>query len=90
MAGAIQFPYAKDRLHTSARLIGEIVERRRAEEELAVTVDELWRFDRLAVGREERMIELKREVNEMARKAGLSPPYDSALVEAGQGVPGDV
>ncbi len=28
-------------------------------------------------------IELKREVNEMARKAGIAPSYDLALVEAG-------
>ncbi|KKL70517.1 hypothetical protein LCGC14_2104110, partial [marine sediment metagenome] len=46
------------------------------------------RFNRLAVGREQRMIELKREVNEMARKAGVAPPYDSALVTGERGDPG--
>ncbi len=64
-------------------ILRDVTERRRHE-------DELRRFDRLAVGREERMIDLKREVNEMARKAGLAPPYDAALVEAGQEGPGDV
>ena len=69
-------------------ILHDITERKRAEVELASTVAELQQFDRLTVGREERMIELKREVNEMARKAGLAPPYDTALVEAGG--PGDV
>jgi len=45
--------------------------------------DELSRFNRLAVGRELRMIELKREVNEMARRAGVAPPYDLAFAKAG-------
>jgi plasmid stabilization system protein ParE len=62
----------------------DVTERKRAEKELATTVDELQRFNQLTVGREERMIELKREVNEMARKAGIAPPYDSALVEGGR------
>ncbi len=71
------------------RSIRYAITRRRAEEELAATVDELQRFNRSMMGREERMIELKREVNEMARKAGLAPPYDTALVESGQGGPDD-
>ena len=33
----------------------------------------------LAVGREEQMIELKREVNEVTHKAGLAPPYARPL-----------
>ncbi len=40
------------------------------------------KLNRLAVGRELRMIELKREVNEAARKAGLSEPYDLSFAEA--------
>lgn len=64
-----------------ARTLGGAIEAREAEEELATTVQELRRFDRVTVGREERMIGLKREVNEMARKAGIAPPYDSDLVE---------
>ena len=39
-------------------------------------VGKLQRFNRLAVGREQRMIELKAEVNEMARKASMPPPYN--------------
>lgn len=50
-------------------------------EELRRVNSELERFNRLAVGRELRMIELKREINEMAAQAGKSPPYDLAFLE---------
>jgi len=63
----------------------DITGRRRAKRELQQRMDELEQFNRLAVGREERMIELKREVNEMARKAGAAPPYDLAFAESGKG-----
>jgi len=54
----------------------DITERAKAEEELRRSLGQLERFNRLAVGRELRMIELKREINEMAAKAGLPAPYD--------------
>ena len=57
-------------------VVRDISERKRAEDALRQTLSELERFNRLAVGREMRMIELKREVNQMAAKAGLRPPYD--------------
>ncbi len=31
------------------------------------------------------MIDLKREVNEMARRAGIGPPYDLAFAESAGG-----
>lgn len=65
-------------------IIRDITERKRAEEELAKTLADLERFNRLAVGRELRMIELKREVNGMAGKAGLEAPYDLSFAEAGK------
>jgi FixJ family two-component response regulator len=48
----------------------------RQERQLEEKLSELERFNRLTVGRELRMIELKREVNELAQKAGLDPPYE--------------
>lgn len=60
----------------------DVTERYLAEVRLQATVTDLERFNRLAVGREERMMELKREVNEMARKAGIAPPYDPAVVRS--------
>lgn len=42
---------------------------------------ELDRFNRLAIGRELRAIELKREINSWAHKAGSPPPYDLSAVD---------
>jgi PAS domain S-box-containing protein len=67
----------------TSELQQEIVERKRAEEKLRHTVDDLERFNRLAVGRELRMIELKREVNELSQGLGREPPYDISFAEAG-------
>lgn len=57
------------------------------EEELAARIHELEqanaelrRFNDLAVGREVRMIELKRQVNELACEAGKAPVYDLSFV----------
>jgi PAS domain S-box-containing protein len=52
---------------------------RRHTAELASRNDELSQFNRLAVGRELRMIELKKEVNALCATAGLPPRYDVAF-----------
>ncbi len=59
----------------------DITERRRTEQALAQRVQELERFNRLAVGRELRMIELKRQINELSEQLGKEPPYDVSFVE---------
>jgi DNA-binding response OmpR family regulator len=43
--------------------------------ELTEHANELERFNRVMIGREERMIELKREVNELCRRVGEPPRY---------------
>ena len=48
---------------------------RRQTEELQARNDELNRFNRLAVGRELKMIELKREVNELCQKLAVPPRH---------------
>lgn len=48
---------------------------RRSEAELRVHSEELARFNRVAVGRELRMIELKQEVNEFAHRCGEQARY---------------
>jgi PAS domain S-box-containing protein len=53
----------------------DITERKRAEDELKTRVDELQRFQRLTVGREHTMIDLKKEVNELLRKNGHEEKY---------------
>lgn len=53
----------------------DITERKRAEEKLHENIAELEQFSKLAVGREDRMIELKKEINEMLRELGQPEKY---------------
>jgi len=53
----------------------DITERKRAEEALARRMDELAQFNAAAVDRELRMVELKEQVNELARQLSQPPPY---------------
>lgn len=76
--------------HANAQLLQENAERRMAEiqrqetlESLAAKNAELERFNQLAVGRELRMIELKREVNGLSRAGGRNERYDLSFVEDG-------
>lgn len=66
----------------NAKLKREIAERKQAEETLAQQARnltqanaELEGFNRLAIGRELRMVELKRQVNELLHAAGKPPAY---------------
>lgn len=72
---------AKSRLATAARLLGTIIERKQTEEALKRKNEEMDRFNQLAVGREMRMVELKRQVNELARALGKPEPYDVSFAE---------
>jgi PAS domain S-box-containing protein len=56
-------------------VLRDITERKKAEEALTEKMDELMRFHRLMVGRELTMIELKKEVNHLLRKAGEINKY---------------
>jgi PAS domain-containing protein len=53
----------------------DITERKRAEEELRQNMQDLERFSKLAVGREERMIELKKEINDLILRTGQPDKY---------------
>jgi polar amino acid transport system substrate-binding protein len=46
-----------------------------AERELKAKFDELARFRRLAIGREQKMIDLKKEINELLQTCGMSEKY---------------
>ncbi len=62
-------------------LVTEVTVIKRAAEALKKRADELEQFHRLSVGREWQMIELKKEVNELARRAGQTPPYDLSFLD---------
>ncbi|MCD4694767.1 MAG: PAS domain-containing protein [Bacteroidales bacterium] len=54
----------------------DITERKLAEEELKDKIFKLQQWHKLTVGREIKMIELKKEINELLKKAGQPPKYD--------------
>lgn len=73
----------------------DITERKRSEEKLHKTLAQLVHFNKAAVGRELRMVELKREVNALAEDLGETvrydvsfayPPTEQANGETGKGI----
>jgi PAS domain S-box-containing protein len=58
-----------------------ITARKQAEEVQKKRTQELEEFHRLSVGRELQMVELKQEVNALAKKAGQPEPYDLSFLE---------
>lgn len=58
-----------------AHIASIAIERARVREELATSIDELGRFNRVMVSREGRMIDLKREVNELCLRQGERARY---------------
>lgn len=53
----------------------EISDRKRVEKELKKTMNQLERFNKIAVNRELRMVELKTEINKLLKKAGEPNKY---------------
>jgi two-component system CheB/CheR fusion protein len=68
------------------KIMRDLTETKRTEEELRGQLEELKRFNALAVGREERMIELKKEINDFCVRHGEAPRY--ALDFQGKGKDG--
>jgi GAF domain-containing protein len=66
----------------SVRTAGEM-ERMRGEEAIRERIDELCRWQQVTLGREDRIVELKREVNELLAESGRPPRYASADGAAG-------
>jgi len=60
----------------------DITERQQAEMALRQTIEELERFNDVAVGRELEMIGLKQQVNALSRQLGLAPPHALDFAES--------
>ena len=70
-------PYrtTEDRINGIVITFLDITERKEAEQLLQQNMDELTRFNQAMVSRESRMIELKKEVNELAKRLNEPPLY---------------
>lgn len=70
-------PYrtTEDRINGVVITFIDITARKEAEQQLQQNMDELTRFNRAMVSRESRMIELKKEVNELLKRLGEPPHY---------------
>jgi PAS domain S-box-containing protein len=53
----------------------DITERKKTDEQNKKDVEELARFNRLAIGRELRMVDLKEQINDLSQQLGKAPPY---------------
>jgi hypothetical protein len=60
-------------------MIVDITERKRAEEEILKQMDELQRWYKVTLGREGRVLELKKEVNELLKLRGEALRYESDI-----------
>lgn len=81
---AVAFVPAMPRPYLVA-IVRDVTERQRAEQALRDHAAELERFHEMSVGRELQMIELKREVNALARRLGEPPRYDLSFLDAPAG-----
>ena len=72
------------RIIRSIGMVQDITERKRADEALKESYEELDRFNRMMVGREVRMIELKKQVNELCAQAGQPLRYQLDFEKAQQ------
>ena len=61
----------------------DITELKRDENKLRTTLSELERFNRVMINREQRVVELKREINQLLTAAGQPPAYPSVTTIAG-------
>ena len=66
----------------SVHTLEDITKRKQTEDKLIEQVEELRRWHEATLGREMRVLDLKREVNELLGSAGAPPRYPSADVEA--------
>lgn len=59
-----------------ARMVRKLESSAASRQEIDRTLSDLEKFNRMALGREMRIIELKREINRLHLELGKKPPYD--------------
>jgi len=70
------FPIKIDgKIKAVGAIVMDITDRKNAEEELQKRNEELEKFNKIAIDRELRMIELKKEINELYEKSGEQSKY---------------
>lgn len=72
-------PIVRRYVEMATRLVGIAIENARREAKLQGMLDELRRWQQLTLGREGRVLELKREVNALRGRLGEDPAYPSVL-----------
>ncbi len=76
--------FVRDTAGGTARMVGfvaDVTERKLAEDRIRSQLDELRRWHSAMLGREVRILQLKREVNEALARAGQAPRYASPQAE---------
>jgi two-component system CheB/CheR fusion protein len=79
LARMLPYRTVEDKIAGVVLTFVDITERHRAQHALRENLDELTRFNTVAVGRESRMIELKKEVNELCARFGEPRRYPLAF-----------
>ena len=72
---ATAFSDASGNFEGAIETVRDISEQKKAQAELQKNLEDLERFSRLVVGREEKMIQLKDEINKLLDELGRSPKY---------------
>jgi two-component system CheB/CheR fusion protein len=67
------------------KIMRDLTESKRTQEALREQMDELTRFNAAAVGRESRMIDLKKEINELCGRLGEPARYSLDSIDQGDG-----
>jgi len=76
--------YEEGAVRGFVKIMRDLTESKRTQEDMREHLEELTRFNEAAVGRESRMIDLKREINELCAKLGEQSRYDLKFDEIEQ------